>query len=319
MDMIAPLQEVILERFYQDVVAGLSAADKSLPCKYFYDQRGSQLFDQICELDAYYVTRTEMNIMQRFAHEIAAELSHVETLVELGSGSSVKTRLLLDQLGRLAVYAPVDISTEHLYETAVALKRDYPRLSVTPLSADFTQPICLPESFPQEFVAAYFPGSTIGNFEPHQAIQLLRAIAATCRLGGELLIGVDLEKPEAVLQSAYDDPQQVTAEFNLNLLHRINRELDADFQISQFRHVAQFNSAASRIELYLESLTEQQVTIGQQEFHFAPGERILTEYSHKYSIAQFTELAAAAGFAVEEYWTDDREYFAVMLLRVVKH
>ncbi|UUO04752.1 L-histidine N(alpha)-methyltransferase [Blastopirellula sp. J2-11] len=317
MDMIAPPQEVATERFFQDVAAGLSAASKSLPCKYFYDQRGSQLFDQICELDAYYVTRTEMQIMQSFAAEMAAELSQTETLVELGSGSSVKTRLLLDQMDRLAVYAPVDISGEHLYQTAIALKRAYPHLDIAPQSADFTQPISLPEHLPQDGVAAYFPGSTIGNFEPDEAVKLMQAIATTCGPGGELLIGVDLAKPEEVLLNAYDDPQQITAAFNLNLLRRINQELEGNFDLSQFRHMAIFNAEASRMELYLESLVEQTVSVGEHEFQFSAGERILTEYSHKYSIAQFTDLAAAAGFTIEASWTDDREYFAVMLLRVL--
>lgn len=303
--------------FYQDVVRGLAARDKSLPCKYLYDERGSQLFDRICETEEYYPTRTELAIMQQHADPIADQLDEAVMLVEYGSGSSLKTRILLDALHQPAAYVPVDISEEHLLKTAVELQSVYPGLDVLPVVADFTQPFQLPESErPASHVALYFPGSTIGNFTAQAAGRLLQRMAELLGRGGGLLIGIDLQKEPAVIEAAYNDRQGITAEFNMNLLQRINSELGANFDVSQFTHRAVYNSQAARVEISLVSQSDQVVQLGECEFHFEPGEELLTEYSHKYTIAGFAEFAAKYGFALHRAWTDPREYFAVLHLVV---
>ncbi|WP_417747744.1 L-histidine N(alpha)-methyltransferase [Rosistilla oblonga] len=298
--------------FLQDVLAGLSKSQKHLPCKYFYDERGSKLFDQICELDSYYPTRTETGIMADNAEAIGRRLGPEAVLVEYGSGSSTKTRQLLDHLQNPTAYIPVDISEDHLLATAERLKADYPDLDIHPIVADFTQGFEIPTAYRDSQLTVYFPGSTIGNLEPDAAIELLRTIARQCDSHGGLLIGVDLDKAEQVLLDAYDDDLGVTAEFNLNLLHRINRQLNGNFAVDKFRHVAIYNAAKARIEIYLESRCDQAVAIGDAQFTFAEGERILTEYSHKYDVSSFADLARHAGLSVDEVWTDPRDYFAVM-------
>lgn len=316
------------DQLLQDVIDGLSGSERSLPSKHFYDERGSQLFDQICELEEYYPTRTETAIMQDCGTEIADCIGPNARLVEYGSGSSVKTRILLDELKDLADYVPVDISDEHLHQTAEKLSKDYPLLTISPVVADFTQPFELPDcATKQRRTCIYFPGSTIGNFTWPQAMELLSRMrtVADHRSGDEpemdhpgnahrggLLIGVDLQKDLDVLEAAYNDFRGVTAEFNLNLLHRINRELDADFDLDQFRHRALYDTSANRIEMRLTSLQNQRVSLGDYQFDFVQGEEILTEYSHKYTVTDFAKRAADLGWMLRQAWTDAREYFAVM-------
>jgi dimethylhistidine N-methyltransferase len=304
--------------FRSDVLFGLRQSAKRIPCKYFYDERGSRLFDQICELEEYYPTRSELAILDRHVGEMAARIGPGSQLIEFGSGSSIKTRLLLDQLPSAAAYVPVDISREHLLRSAQAIRRAYPRLKVVPLAVDFTESFCLPDD-----VAAsgrrvvYFPGSTIGNFGPAEAQALLRRIAHLCGPGGGLLIGVDVKKDPAILVPAYNDRLGVTAAFNLNVLARINRELGGDFDLGAFRHRAVFDEGHGRIEMYLVSQREQTAHVGGECFRFASGEAICTEYSYKYSLEDFARLAASAGFRAAQVWEDDRRLFSVQYLDVV--
>lgn len=303
--------------FLNDVIEGLSQVEKTLPCKYFYDRRGSRLFDAICELDEYYLTRTELKILRQHAAEIAEAIGPRAMIIEPGSGSSVKTQILLDRSIDPCAYVPVDISREHLCDTAEALSQRYPKLPVLPVSADFTMPFDLPKPprTPRRRVV-FFPGSTIGNFSSDGALELLRQMAELCGRDGVLIIGIDLKKDPRVLEAAYDDGEGVTAQFNLNILWRINRELEADFDLEQFEHLAKYNAAKGRVEIFLVSRREQCVTIGDQEFEFAEGELICTEHSHKYNVEEFAEMAQAAGFELSDQWSDTRRYFAVLCLRV---
>jgi len=304
--------------FLRDVIAGLRTRPKCLPCKYFYDQRGSELFDRICQLDEYYLTRAELALMDQFAPEMGAQIGPGAMLVEYGSGSSVKTRYLLDGLPDLAAYVPVDISGEHLEQTARELARDYPRIEVLPVCADFTQDFALPRSLrTATHSAVYFPGSTIGNFLPSRAAELLRRITQMCGPGGGLLIGIDLKKDTATIEAAYNDRLGVTAEFNLNLLLRINRELGADFDLGQFFHRARYNSELGRVEMYLVSRRAQVVTCGGKTIEFGRGEAICTEYSHKYTVGEFAAVAAAAGLTLHREWTDKNRRFAVLHFAVL--
>jgi len=303
------------QEFLLAVQTGLAQRQRRLPCKYFYDQRGSQLFDEICELDEYYLTRTELDIMERHAAEMASAIDAGVMLIEFGSGSSIKTKLLLDQLDRPAAYVPVDISKKHLHLTANKLSHNYPGLEVLPVCADFTKPFQLPisEQTPTHN-AVYFPGSTIGNFTPHAAKALLSQIAQLCGSGGGLLIGVDLQKDVAVIESAYNDAGGVTAQFNLNLLRRINQELGANFALDQFEHSAVYNRAAGRVEIGLRSVCKQNVELAGEVYRFDENEIVLTEYSTKYTINGFAELAAHAGYELHNYWTDENDYFGVLHL-----
>jgi dimethylhistidine N-methyltransferase len=309
------LPDLEQQRFLADVLDGLRQPKKSLPCKYFYDAEGSKLFDQICMLPEYYPTRTELGILRAHAAEMAACLGPETLLVEYGSGSSVKTRLLLDRLVRPSAYVPVDISREHLLETALALRLDYPGLPVLPVYADFSAPFALPRSpRPAARRAVYFPGSTIGNFSEAGAIALMAGVAHQVGPGGGFLVGVDLEKDPRVLERAYDDDAGITAAFNLNLLARLNRELDADFDLRRFAHRALWIEAESRIEMHLVSRAKQVVHLGGVEIHFARGESICTEHSHKYSLPGFARLARRAGLAVRRVWTDRAQLFSVQYL-----
>jgi dimethylhistidine N-methyltransferase len=302
-----------LEAFYGDVVAGLSQRPRSLPCKYFYDERGSQLFEKICKLDEYYLTRTELSIMRQFADEMAEQIGPGVSFVEYGSGSSIKTRILLDHLRDPVAYVPVDISRKHLQQTADNLARLYPDIEVLPVCADFTEDFELPT--PQRVSnhnAVYFPGSTIGNFQAEAAQALLARIVQLCGCGGGLLIGIDLQKDIKVIEAAYNDAQGITTEFNLNLLNRINRELNGDICLDQFEHKAHYNDADSRIEMYLVSRCDQTVRVGERTFDIAAGDAIRTEYSHKYTIDGFDELAAAVGLTLRQQWTDEDDLFAVL-------
>jgi dimethylhistidine N-methyltransferase len=303
------------DAFLREVLAGLARPHKQLPCKYFYDERGSRLFDEICDLEEYYLTRCELAILRRHAGEMAVRLGPGCALIEYGSGSSLKTRLLLDRLGRPAAYVPVDISGEHLLRSARRLARAYPGLEVAPVCADFTRPFPLPplRQEPRRRVV-YFSGSTIGNFGPSEAADLLAGIARLCGPGGGLLIGVDLKKDRATLEAAYDDRRGVTAAFNLNLLARINRELGADFELSRFRHHAFYNEGPGRVEMHLVSLGAQTVRVGGAAFDLADGETICTEYSYKYGSDEFRDLAAHAGLSLGRVWTDENGLFSVQYL-----
>ena len=316
--MTSQLEEIksnVNGEFLDDVVHGLGRSPKQLQCKYFYDERGSQLFDQICELPEYYVTRTEQAIMDAHAVEMAEQLGEKVMLVEFGSGSSSKTRVLLDHLNRPAAYVPLDISEEHLLKTASCLREHYPELEILPLVADFTQPFELPTSrIEPSHAAVYFPGSTIGNFEPHAAIRMLKMIAGILGKEGGLLIGVDLQKPTTIIEAAYNDSEKVTDAFNLNVLHRVNRELGADIEIDQFHHRAVYNEHHCRVEIHVVSEEDQTVTIGDRVFDFRQDEKVLTEYSHKYTVDGFAEMASKAGFRLHKSWTDPKQYFAVLHL-----
>jgi dimethylhistidine N-methyltransferase len=310
--------EAATSDFLADVVAGLSHTPRTLPCKYFYDARGAQLFQKICELPEYYITRTEIDILERHGAEIASELGPDIELIGLGTGAGTKTRILIQALVRPAVYMPVDISEKQLYESAAIFRQIFPDLEVLPVCADYLQPVVLPaprRSASQKVV--YFPGSTLGNFEPDEAADFLRRIARLCGVGGGLLIGVDLQKDASVIEAAYNDAESVTAEFNLNLLVRANRELGADFDLQHWRHRAIYNPSDGRIEMYLIADKPQVVHIDGQTFSFGAGEKILTEYSYKHTPETFSKLARSAGFSFQRMWTDDARLFGLFYFRVL--
>jgi dimethylhistidine N-methyltransferase len=301
----------------EDVLAGLEAESKWLSSMYFYDERGSKLFDEICELPEYYPTRTELTIMEDNIGDICDLLGPHAMLVELGSGSSVKIRILLEHMDDPAAYVPVEISRDHLMMSAEALAADFPGIEILPVCADFTAPFELPEpATPPLRNIVYFPGSTIGNFDPEDALDLLKIMRQLAGHGGGVLIGVDLEKDQATLERAYNDASGVTAEFNLNVLDRLNRELDADFDRSAFQHEAVWNERLHRIEMHLVSMRQQGVRIGDRTIAFHEGETIHTESSYKFTLERFAELAAGAGLRVEKVWMDDRKLFSVQYLEV---
>jgi dimethylhistidine N-methyltransferase len=304
------------ESFRDAVVAGLSRKPKALPCKFFYDARGSELFERICRVPEYYLTRTEIAILERYAGDIAERVGPHCRLVELGSGASIKVRILLRALLAPAAYIPVDISREHLRHAAAQVARDFPRVPVVAVCADYTRPFPLPPlPGPPGKRVGFFPGSTIGNFEPDGVVRFLRHCTELLGSGCEMLIGADLKKAPEVLEAAYNDRAGVNAAFNLNLLVRINRELDGDIDVDGFAHAAFYNAEAGRMELYLKSLSEQTVTVASRRFEFANGEFIHTENSYKYAIDEFASLAARAGFAVIHTWTDPGALFSVHYLR----
>jgi dimethylhistidine N-methyltransferase len=295
-----------LKSFRDDVVAGLSAPQKFLSPKYFYDAAGSRLFARICRLPEYYVTRAELALTRRHLAAIARFAGRGCQLIEYGSGEGVKSRLLI-RAARPAVYVPIDISQDALDDAARRLAREFPGLRIHPLLGDFSRPIDIPVRRGMPSVV-YFPGSTIGNLTPEEAhsfLSMSRGIAA------RMLVGVDLKKDPAMLHAAYNDSRGVTAAFNLNLLARINRELGADFDLHRWRHYAFYNPAEGRIEMHLVSMGEQKVALGKHRFHFASGETIHTESSYKYSLDGFRDLAAKAGFRSGKVWTDRRGLFAL--------
>lgn len=296
-----------------EILTGLVQPQKSIASKFFYDERGSRLFDQICELPEYYLTRTELSIMRDNIGEMAAEIGPQASLIEFGSGSNLKIRILLENLDRLAAYVPVDISRDYLVKQADEIARDYPDIEVLPVAADFMSPFDLPNPkvMPVRNVV-YFPGSTIGNFSHGAAHQLLRVMYQEAGENGALMIGIDLRKDQDIIEAAYNDSAGVTAAFNLNVLKRINREFGADFDLDAYRHCAIYSEEFGRIEMYLVSLRDQTATIDGQEFLIGQGESILTEHSHKYTIEGFTAMAERAGFRLDSYWTDADEIFAVL-------
>lgn len=311
-DLLPPADDLL-----QDVLAGLAGPTKTLPCKYFYDDHGSDLFDQICGLPEYYPTRTELAISIHHATAIATACGPQVRLLELGSGTSTKTRVLLDHLRSPAAYLPVDIAREFLCASADTIAAAYPQLPVTPVCADFTRSLAplAHQLLPGRRTVVYFPGSTIGNFVDADATALLANIAALLGQGGGLLIGVDLRKDITLLERAYNDSQGVTAAFNKNLLVRLNRELGADFAVEQFAHHAFYDREYGRIEMNLVSRRRQSVHIAAgHRFDFTEGEAIVTEHSHKYTLAGFAELAAAAGLQVRQVWTDSEQLFSIQYL-----
>ena len=315
--MIVGKTSVVTDPVLAEIINGLQNPLKFLPSKLFYDERGSKIFEKICELEEYYPTRTETAIMQKNIHKIAEMIGPGSVLIEYGSGSSKKTRILLDHFPEMAAYIPVDISRDHLLRTAESLKKKYPGLAIKPVWADYTSAFEIPPIGKKEAVPlAYFPGSTIGNFYPNQAIDFLKNIAELVGPGGGLLIGVDLKKDPDVLNRAYNDSRGVNADFNLNMLRHINNLYNANFDLNQFDHNAIYNQAAGRIEMYLISKLDQTVYVGNREFYLKKGERTLTEVSYKYSLRDFKEIANAAGFTVEAVWKDPKAYFSVQYLKV---
>ena len=296
----------------RELIEGLSRPEKMISPKYFYDERGSKLFEEITTLPEYYPTETELGIMRDNIEEMADLIGPQASLIEFGSGSSLKTRILLEHLHEQAVYVPVDISEDHLHETAEQIRADFPELEVLPVVADFTHPFALPNPtvMPLRNVV-YFPGSTIGNFTHADAHELLQVMYQEAGENGALLIGVDLQKDPAIIERAYNDSAGVTAEFNLNMLRHINREFGSDFNLDAFSHSAEYNRSEGRIELRLISGEWQQVSLGDQEFVIEEDEAILTEYSHKYTLEGFARMAARAGFTVEKVWTDEEQLFSV--------
>ncbi|MBO0736152.1 MAG: L-histidine N(alpha)-methyltransferase [Alphaproteobacteria bacterium] len=305
------------ENFRDAVLCGLDRARKAIPCKFFYDTRGSWLFEEICRLPEYYPTRTEIAILKEYSGDIAARIGPHGRLIEFGSGASQKVRILLRALDRPAAYVPVDISREHLRSAATGLAEDFPSVPVIAVCADYTRPFALPPlPGARGKRVGFFPGSTIGNFEPDAAVAFLANYANVLGPGGEMLIGVDLKKDPEILEAAYNDRAGVTAAFNLNLLERINRELDGDLDIDRFEHVAFYNPAEGRVEIYIRSQAEQFAQIAGKRFRFADGELIHTEYSYKYAAAEFRALAAHAGFRPVDTWTDAGELFSVHYFRL---
>jgi L-histidine Nalpha-methyltransferase len=300
--------------FLHDVLRGLSRRPRSIPCKYFYDQRGAVLFERICELDEYYLTRAELEILQTRGPEIAELVGPGALVYEPGGGSLAKAGLLLRALQSPAAYVPVDIACEQLRRSARQLAESAPALPILPLCADFTHHPP-PPPFRARRTLVFFPGSTIGNFDLHQARSFLKRLAALAGPGGALLIGFDLQKDPAVLEAAYNDPAGITAAFNLNLLRRINDELGADFDLESFRHQAVYLQKRGRIDMRLVSTRDQLVRIAGHDFHFRSGDYIHTESSHKYTAAQFEGLVSRSGWKPHQLWTDGQERFALLCAR----
>lgn len=302
---------------HAEILLGLTAKQKHISPKHFYDERGSHLFDQICQLPEYYLTRTELQLMDSYFDEVASLLGPRAAVIEFGAGSNIKIRKLLDHLLEPAAYVPVDISGDYLLKQAAALALDYPNVHVQPVFADFTHPFELPQHpvMPERNLV-FFPGSTIGNFPPAQAQELLEVMRLEACPGGALLIGVDLRKDPALLHAAYNDSQGVTAEFNLNVLCRLNAELNGNFKLANFAHQAIYDETHGRIEMRLISRKAQTVSLVGQEISFEAGEFVITEYSYKYSLDGFSALASSAGWEPERIWVDDDGLFSMHYLTV---
>ena len=306
--------------FLNDVIEGLSQNPKTLKPKYFYDNRGAQLFTEICTTPEYYPTRTEIKILNQNAEDIASQIGDNTALIEYGSGALEKIKILLDFLNEPVGLIPVDISEDQLFESAKNLENLYPDLEILPVAADFTKPIPIPGfSHPPKKHVAFFPGSTIGNFEPDLAIQFLEGVTKTIGLDGLLLIGFDLKKDIETLLAAYDDQRGITSSFNKNLLSRINDELGGNFNLDTFEHVARYNENKGRIEMHLKSTTAQTVSINKELFEFLEGETIHTENCYKFTKESFTAMSSKAGLYPVKTWTDDQNLFAVMLLRTTSN
>lgn len=306
--------------FLKDVIEGLGKNPKTLKPKYFYDNRGAQLFTEICTTPEYYPTRTEIKILNQNAEDIASQIGDNTALIEYGSGALEKIKILLNFLKEPVGLIPVDISEDQLFVSAKNLENLYPNLEILPVAADFTKPIPIPGfSQPPKKYVAFFPGSTIGNFEPDLAIQFLQGVTKTIGLDGLLLIGFDLKKDIETLLAAYDDQRGITASFNKNLLSRVNGELGGNFNLNTFEHVARYNENKGRIEMHLKSTTEQTVSINKELFEFLEGETIHTENCYKFTKESFTAMSSKAGLSPVKTWTDDQNLFAVMLLRTTSN
>lgn len=299
---------------HEDVLAGLGAEPKTLPPKWFYDAEGARLFEDITALPEYYPTRTELGILLARAGEIATLAGPDTALVEYGSGAGRKIRLLLDALVRPAAYVPIDISGEQLHEVTDALRVDYPHVDIHPVRADYTQPLDLPRLPGENRRVAFFPGSTIGNFDPADARRFLQGVRQTVGDDGALILGLDRAKDPATLIAAYDDAHGVTAAFNRNLLVRINRELDANFDLTRFTHLARWNAPASRVEMHLRSDSDQTVTVAGNPIAFRRGETIWTESSYKYDRPMLDRVLVGTGFGIRQLWTDAADRFWVAFL-----
>ena len=306
------------DEFLREVLTGLGGERKALPAKFFYDERGSNLFHEICATPEYYPTRTEVALLSRISGELADLIGSRCCLMEYGTGSSEKMRIVLDALDEPAAYVAVDISREHLLSTAKALAADHPDIDVHAVCADYSKPFRIPPigNQPVGRCVAFFPGSSLGNFEPPMARDFLATTMGVVGHDGGMLIGIDLKKDEAILNAAYNDAQGVTAAFNLNLLVRINRELNGTFDLGTFRHRAFYNSAQGRIEMHLDSLTDQSVTVAGRLFRFRRGESIHTENSYKYTVPEFRALARRAGFRPLRAWADPDNLFSIHYLAV---
>ena len=305
------------EEQLQEILTGLSQKQKQLPSKYFYDAEGSKFFDQICELDEYYPTRTELRIMEDNIEEIVSVFRENSLFIEFGSGSSLKTKLILEKVKKIAGYIPLDISESHLNNSAERLRDMFPNLNIIPIAADYTKPI----EFPlikegADHRVMYFPGSTRGNFAPEDASEFLAMVAREAEPGGGLIIGIDMVKDVKVLEAAYDDSKGITAKFNLNILKNINNIFHSNFDVSRFEHRAIFNNEFNRIEMHLLSKEKQNFTIGGREFELKMGETILTEYSHKYTLESFRRICGDS-YRIEKVWSDEQNYFSIVYLSVV--
>lgn len=314
MQKIAQAAADVWDDFATEVINGLNSRPRSIPCRFLYDARGSQLFEQITQLDEYYPTRTEIGLLERHAGEIAGLAGEDAAIVEFGSGSSRKTEILIAAMSGLRAYVAIDISPAALEEAGERLRRRFPELDVITVPGDFNAPIRLPDSLAGARRVGFFPGSTIGNLDHDAAIAFLASAGEMLGNGGALLIGVDLKKDESILIPAYDDREGVTAAFNLNLLRRINRELGGSFDTEKFAHEAIYNAEAGRVEIYITSRENQSVRVLGQRFAFARGERIHTENSHKYDLGEVTEMAESAGWTHAHAWVDDGNLFSLNYL-----
>lgn len=301
-----------LTEFYDDVVSGLSKKQKQIPSKYFYDHRGSFLFEKICELPEYYITRTEMEIFRSNLKDIVEFIGKDTRMLEFGSGSSMKTKLLLSELNDLKAYYPLDISEDHLMQSSQELNNDFPELNIIPLHRDYMADWELPVSEDINSKLLYFyPGSTIGNFEPADAVEFINKMRNHCEPGDKLLIGVDLIKDHNVIHAAYNDAQSVTADFNRNLLHRMKAELGAKLDMDAFDHFAPFNDYHSRVEMRLVANQKTKITLNKEEFHFDKDEYISTEYCYKYFPEDFAMMVMNCGFKPDKVWMDENSHFGL--------
>ncbi|MEM7619893.1 MAG: L-histidine N(alpha)-methyltransferase [Pseudomonadota bacterium] len=313
---ILPSDDVLYtDEFASAVIEGLGATQKNIPCQYLYDAAGSDLFEDLTYLEEYYPTRTEIALLEKHAGDIAEMTDDGALLVEFGSGSSRKTNILLEEMKNIAAYIPIDISDAALEDAEGRLNTQFPKLKVIPIHTDFNQDVDLPEDYSSAYRLGFFPGSTLGNFERDKARQFLEHSRGILGPKSGFIIGVDLQKDPSVLVPAYDDAKGVTAKFNLNVLNRINSDLDGTFDLDKFRHRAIYNEQEARVEMHIESLEDQEVKVLGQSVNFAQGETIHTENSHKYTVASFEKLAAAAGWSVVQTWIDDGQLFSVHYLR----